>query len=338
MHIRTRILLALALCACLVLTPHCKPKSTESEPAGKPTATPTAEEIAKAVEQLKSDKVDELLAAAKIICQSDDEAAWKALQEALVKEEVLNRLEAKVVDFGQEGGPDELRIPDFAQMMKTVAGGKPDQAMATLMWLVEQKPYAETFSPENKDERRPWRAYLAYGAFKYVQKPSKELLDFCSKKLESETLNGDLKMQILEAMAAYGTPESIAIFKTQLWGYGQPILLAKHRDNYECARLLLDAYRDIGEPTSAHRTLNMLFIETYRESEFWPEEALPKINPQGEEAKKFIDLFNGFLADPGKIVLTEDEIKKIKELIASIEKANTEPADNTDSAASDNNP
>jgi len=338
MHIGTRILLALVLSACLVLTPHCKPKSTESEPAGKPTATPTAEEIAKAVEQLKSDKVDELLAAAKIICQSDDEAAWKALQEALVKEEVLNRLKAKVVDLGEEGGPAELRIPDFAQMMRIIAEGKSDKATATLMWLVDQKPYAETFAPENRDERKPWRSYLAYNAFEYIAEPSKDLLEYFSKKLESKTLSGDLRIRILEALAAYGTPESLALFKTQLWGYGQPILLVKHRNNYECVRLFLDTYRDLKESESAHKMLDSLFMETYRESEFWPEEALPKINPQGEEAKKFIDLFNGFLADPGKIALTEDETKKIKELIASIEKANTEPSDNTDGAASDSNP
>lgn len=293
-----------------------------SEPTNEPTPQPTAGEIAKAVEQLKSDKVEELLAAAKVICRSDDDAAWQALRNALVDPETLKRVEARVVDMGQEGGPVEMRMPDFAEMMRTVGGGTPNKAEATLVWLVEQKPYAETYRTDDKESNKPWRAYLAYDALQYIQKPSKELMEFCRQKLESETFHDGLKTRIMEALASYGTPESLDLFKSHLWTDGGPILLIRHRNNYECVRLLFDMYRGATVAENAHAMLDTLFAETYSPGKFRPDITLPKINPQGEEAKKFVDLLNGFLADHGKIALTEDETAKIKGLIASIETAN----------------
>jgi len=322
MHIRTRILLALVLSACLVLTPHCKPKSTESEPAGKPTATPATDENAKAVEQLKSTSVIELLAAANVICQSDDESAWQALRDALVDEEVLKHLDAHTAVVGIDSGPPiEDTYAYFALMMRIVAEENPDKAASALMWLVEQKPYVDTYRTEDRSKRRSWRAYLAYDAFQYIKKPSKELMEFCRQRLDSKTTDDTLKNRLMEALAAYGTAESLDLFKTQLWRYGDPILLVQHRNNYECVRLLFDIFRTATDDSEyAHKMLVMLFAETYQESPFWPEVVLPKINPQGEEAKKFVDLLNGYVADHGKIVLTDDETKKLKELIASIEK------------------
>ena len=143
--------------------------------------------------------------------------------------------------------------------------------------------------------------------------------------IESKDFDGDLKNRIMEALAAHGTPKSMVIFKKCLWEWGKPILLIKHRDNYECVRLLLSVYRGATNKKWAHRTLGMFFQKTYVVSRFWKPVVLPAIRPKGEEAEKFVVLLEGFLKGPGNIPLTDKEKTSFQKLIADIKSANVEP-------------
>ena len=208
----------------------------------------------------------------------------------------------------------------LAQVVSIIAKGNSVHASSTLIWLAQQDSFANTFLFSNEENRRPWRAYLVYDAFQLIQKPTKALMDFYSRQLDSEQLNPALKYNIMKALAAHGTSRSMELFEKHMWRHGGPYyMLVQHRDKYECVQLIFNLCRTVKSSRQAHEILGMFFGETYEQGRETPPIVFSEINPVGDDAEKYIELFKAFIADPGGMVLTEEEIQNIKGLIKKIE-------------------
>lgn len=290
-------------------------------------APPPAEVVARAIANLKSHLPEEIVAAAEIIGRTDDLDAWERLRKVLADPEKLSQLEAVSKDTAEDANSYVQVRSLLARILYVTARSKNEEGTRTLMWLVDQPAYRDTYN-EKGSVVKPWRLYLVYNAFQGVPNASKELLEFyrLKLKLDNKTLSYDLKNRIMEALAAHGTAESVALFKEHLWRAGDPMLLIRHRNRYECLRLCLDVYRQATNGKYAHELLSKLFAKTFRVNRF-EEIQLPQIEPKGKaEIAATLTLFGEFLKEHGKIPLTNDEIEKIQGLIKSIGEAATVPA------------
>ncbi len=302
-------------------------------------AKPAADQAAvlkAAVEKLKSDRPAIILEGVRGIAAGNDDGAWSKLLTAMATEDVLKRLERPGLEgpMFKEAKPLEVKFKILASALRAIAEGPPARAIPALTWLVDQDVYVKTYTRDRGNKL--WRAYLAYDALQYVETATPDLLKFCARKLTQKDTT--LNIRIMEALAAYGTPESIALFEKYLWRYGDQIIaLIKHRDRYECTRLLLSVYRGATVEKYVHRSLRQFFAKTYRTgSRSWPLEIkLPEIRPATKaEAEKFSKLFRGFLKDHGKITLTLEEIAAFQALIGRCDRIAKAPASQPAGAAS----
>ena len=227
-------------------------------------------------------------------------------------------------------GALRTRNGHLARIFRIIAEGTRPHAAETLTWLVDQDPYAKTYKKDHA-YYMTWRSHLAYQAFQYIQDPPEVLMEFYRKKLADKTLAGPLKHEIAEALAAHGTPESVRLLELHEGGRKLLVQLIRHRDNFECVRLFLSRYRKATVAKAVRKRLKMLLVDkTCSITPMETPQALPKIAPQGEEADKFLELFNGFLKDHGKIPLTEAETRRIEELIDEIENGVPRPEEAVD--------
>lgn len=285
---------------------------------GSPVSQPSSDDVSKAIAQLTSSEPSSIVAAVQIISRTGNTEAWGRLRAALSSPEVLNHLEVPSKSPRKEGGGYQSTYPDLAKVLGVVAGSEGQNGPGLLMWLAEQKVYTE----EYREDGKRWRLYLVFDAFQYIRCPSQKLLGFYREKFKQKTLDEAVKNRIMEALAAHGTSDSMALFETHLWRYGKPILLVKHRNNYECVRLLFSLYRGATNAKVAHRMLHQLLLEDrYMVSKFAEPVVLPKIEPRGDEATKFAKLLKGFVTNHGKIPLNASEVKRIEELVESIRDA-----------------
>lgn len=277
-------------------------------------------EIDRAIEKLTSKNASDLISAVKVIVASKDDAAWNKLRQALINQDVIATLEEnkpKVVSF--EGMPLDEMYKDLSQFLRVVAEGEASHAIPTLIWLADQKEYIDI---ENKRIRQ----HLLFDSFKYIRSPTKELLSFFEGTLTPTSDDGNIKRFVLEALVAFGTQESVKMFEKHKKSH-HVRMLAKYRNKYENTKLLIEIYRGASNAKVAHLLLENIFQDEMIHpigGIFWDPIPLPPISPKGDEAKKFIALFNDFLANPGNIPLAEDEKKKFKDLIKKIEENNRE--------------
>jgi hypothetical protein len=98
-------------------------------------------------------------------------------------------------------------------------------------------------------------------------------------------------------------------------------MLATYRDRYHNAKIMIDVLCEATAQDIAHRILSYLFIDKYSEGGQFRhrDRTYPEIRPAKDEALKFAVSFKEFLADPGKMKLTDAEKENLRRLIKVME-------------------
>jgi hypothetical protein len=274
----------------------------------------------KVSEKRDEEAIKALLRKAQETAKGDDGEAWTRLQYILSDEGSVSKLMHLTDNIGIEGLPLEEGYPDLPLLLKTVAEGNQRRAEETFR-LLSEKPLYEY----NLYDNRRQRTMILYGAFRHIRKPSGEFIDFLKTKLANKSFDGEPKRKIIEALASYGTPELAVVFKDRVavLDYLNERALGRYRDRIENARLLVKHYRE-SKGEYAQRTLSYFLADSipgagdrFRESL-----TLPPIDPQDKAVRaEYVELFEGFLAQPGNRPFTAEEKAKLAALVARLKKS-----------------
>ena len=285
-----------------------------------------------AVKNLRAPEAATVAGAVRTIAASKDAPAWRALGEALRDPKVLDVLEAPGRKLRADAKASLEPVPGYAEafkvvsdVMNAVAKGDPELAFETLSGVLANELYALDYGDAEDDNRKlrgadtPWRRFMTTSAFKLIRAPSRDTLRLLDGVLNNLTEDPRCVECAKEALAAYGTAESAKMLEN---GPGIPFdMLAAYRDRYHNAKMMLDVLREATAQKIAHRELSYLFIDKHVEGGMITsnDRTYPEIRPAKDDALRFAVLFREFLADPGRMTLTDAEKENLRRLIKVME-------------------
>jgi len=286
-----------------------------------------------AVKNLRAPEAATVAGAVRTIAASKDSPAWRALGEALRDPKVLDVLEAPgrkmAVDAKSRLEPvpsDAEAYKPVAEVMNAVASGDPELASETLGKVLADELYAledygdgDDYDRKLKGEDTAWRRFMTISSLKLIRAPSQDIIKLLEGTLHNDREDPRCVAFAKEALAAYGTAQSAKILVN---GRGiRYSMLAAYRDRYHNAKMMLDVLREATAQDVAHRILSYLFIDKYVEGGMITsnDRTYPEIRPAKDDALRFAVLFREFLADPGRMTLTDAEKENLRRLIKVME-------------------
>jgi hypothetical protein len=313
---KTRLLLISALLATCALV-LARPPATPVEIAyyALPTTQPEPMSLPDAIKTLReSEHPMKLVSAAAAIANSNDDVAWKALQEFLVSPERTKPLEVTIEPRKYIGSSQMANFrPYFLFVIKAIAEAQPARANQMLLWLANQSLYqGDSGDSETRDRR--FRGTQIYNALQFLKRPDEKVLALCTSKLADKVnRDSEITSAIMEALIVWSSPESLKLFENHL-ELASPLILLLHRDNPTAVKLYVDGFARFGYTTTAANYVYQLLSDTYsrdRSSIFY---RLPPW-PQGPEAAKIADTLETL---PAKISPPKDQTDRLNELIKKL--------------------
>jgi hypothetical protein len=176
--------------------------------------------------------------------------------------------------------------------MESVASGTDGQG--TLMWLLAQKPYDHINNGLTPDELGP---DVLFDSFQYVLEPNGKLLTFCTDKLGDTKTGLTLTQYLMNALAAWGTDQSLRLYQKYAPFYGSPKFLIRHRNKIETLTVLIKQLKALDE-VKAGVFIDELCGDVYYEKsdDKYP---LPDFARDGKSAAAAADVLDEFLRDSG---------------------------------------
>jgi len=247
-------------------------------------STAAAEDaVAKASQQLRSDDYKIVIQGARTLAARDDTRSWGILTKALCDRATMKALRKPWALREKNGEPHKGR-DEVGAFLRIVARGEAGKAAVALLAALKQYDRAGS-----EAECRS----VAY-ALQHVKTPDKELLDFCRAKLSGKWW---ASYALLEALSAWGTDASIALFAKH--GMEHRTLLLRHKNRFKNAELYLRERRDCDKFLAEfHCSIDHLEQVTHVK--------YPEIAPKGAEAAKFVQLFSDIHSPAdGSLVVSE---------------------------------
>lgn len=267
------------------------------------------------------------------VSTSSDADDWKALQDWLLLPESRKLL---ATDAALDPYVDEIRAKELTleRLLRQLAEGNPELAGKLFVAVEEQLQKSNTASGA-KGTTLP----VYYGGIARMQKPTKVVMDLLKLRVQqSGTQQQHTDDRVLaNTLAIMGTRQSADLLaellgKSGKHGWDSPFwfdqkLFGLNRHRYEICRMVLDYIK--GRKGKGKQPLfDMLFEDKFVPvgcSANAPEcIKLPTIAPKGEEAKKYIELLDGFLKDSGSYKMTDEQRQKMQALVESIKKTSAE--------------
>jgi hypothetical protein len=271
--------------------------------ASQPTTEAAEAAVAGAVKTLRASKdVKEWVDAVGVIARSSDGAAWEALRAFLVDPDALAVLKVRKTGMADETASVRRVVPEYAAILRLVAesGNKQD----TLLWLLKQKPYME--------DEALMPPMVLLDALQYVREPEPKLLAACEDKFAAAK-SQTLRRIMMNVMAAWGTPESLALYKKYAPWYGEPSQLIRHRDRLETLKLLVEDFRG-NEQAGAF--IEQLCGDFY--NDVMDKYPLPAFAAEAKQAGVVADVLEEFRQNPGKAKLTAAQELTLKTTVEKL--------------------
>ncbi len=289
----------------------------QSASSSRPAASvPSEAAVAAAVALLRTTAdPKQLVEAIRVVAQSSNDEAWKALREVLVDPGRIKVLEIGPPGLDMGNVTISYALPWYGAALVAVCEAQPSRANSTFVWLAGQTPY-------NRREGGRW-PYLLYDAAQYLRAPDAAVMDVYSKTLSQTDLIETTKGYILQALAAHATPESIDLYK-KYKVYGTIVDLLTYRNRYLTLQYFIERYASVTDEKEAPNLINGLLTSRYkihnRGGEY--EITLPNpIDPSPADASKFADLLEKLRTVPAKVSLTIEQDQKLSEFVAKLRTA-----------------
>lgn len=276
------------------------PQRKERE--GIPSAAEQAAAVKDAVTVLRESKDTAKWAqAATAITGTSIGAGWEELRGFLIKPEVIASLSVTKTGMGDEDPSLKRALPEFTTILQSIAYSGLGED--TLLWLMTQAPY---------DADAAFKAPMVLlDALQYVPQPSPRLLAECTTKFE-KTTSQTLRRLLMNALAAWGTKESLELYKKYEPWYGNLTQLIRHRDRLETIKLLVERLRAMDQPGTL---IGQLCGDTFTDG--GDIVRLPPFTTYVQHIGAIADVLEDFRKNPGKAKLTaRDEEMLVKKVAA----------------------
>jgi len=248
--------------------------------------------------KLNSASATEVISAAKLLVKADTAPAWEALRKAASNRKVLDALRRPFVQRTKRGEPHAGKN-ELWSFFTAVAKGKPVQASRSFEGAL---PVLE--GEATRDE------YLCVAsALPQLTKPNKALLQYIEKQATDRFHAGCFS----NALASWGTPESLKIFEARCSSFYRDLL--PYRNRVGNAKLYLKLASDRTSLLSDFRCRT-------RAGGRCDHEDYPPIAPAGVEAAEYLLLIKGLVHGPKRSPVALSVMQKAESLVDRIHSAN----------------